>query len=162
MALVRWDPFTTFARLDRDFDELVRRTWPTVGRTKYVPAVEMVTAGSDVIIKLELPGIDVDNDVAVEVDNGRLVVSGERRDEHENRTDGVLVRELRYGSFRREFTLPEGVTADAIEASYDAGVLTLRVKDVAKPAEPGRKRIPVTAGRPEAPTIDAGDPEQTV
>ncbi|MGZ4619131.1 MAG: Hsp20/alpha crystallin family protein [Frankiaceae bacterium] len=160
MAVVRWDPFSTLARLDRDFDELVRRTWPTARRTTgYVPAVEMVTSGSDVIVNLELPGLDVDKDVVVEIENGRLVVRGERRDEHEDRREGLLVREFHYGSFRREFALPEGVTADAIEASYEAGVLKLRVNGVAKPAEPVRKRIPVTVAPSEAPAIEPGEPE---
>lgn len=159
MALVRWDPFTTLARLDRDFDELVRRTWPAATRTTgYVPAVEIVKTDGDVIVNLELPGLDVEKDVTVEVEKGRLVVRGERRGEHEGRSEGLLVREFRYGSFRREFALPEGVTADAIEASYDAGVLRVRVKGVAKPAEPVRKRIPVSGGLSQASTIDAGEP----
>ncbi len=54
----------------------------------------------------------------------------------------MLVRELRYGAFRREFALPDGVTADDIEAAYDRGMLHVRVRNVTKPAEPARK-IPI-------------------
>lgn len=164
MATYRWDPFTTLSRLDREFDDLVRRTW-TAPRTRvvrsaragaagFVPPVELVRDGSDVVVRAELPGIDVDKDVTVEVEDGRLVLRGERRNEREDNTDGVLVREVRYGSFRREFALPEGVTAEAVEASYDAGILEVRVHGVAQEVE-GAKRIPVTSGA--APAIESAD-----
>ncbi len=155
MARTPWDPFTTLARLDQDFDELVRRTWgPTPGRRPggrttagYVPAVEMRADGADVVITLELPGVDVDKDVDIEVAEGRLTISGQRRDRSDDRDDSgkVLVRELRYGSFRREFALPDGVTADHVEADYDRGLLQVRVREVTKPVQPPQK-VAIRAG----------------
>ena len=148
-----WDPFTTLARMDQDFDALVRRTWgssspgskataQSAGRTAgYVPAIEMRADGADVVITLELPGVDVTADVDIEVAEGRLTISGQRRDRNEERDEGgkVLVRELRYGSFRREFALPESVTAEAVDATYDQGLLQVRVREVSKPALPPQK-----------------------
>jgi HSP20 family protein len=151
-----WDPFTTLARLDQDFDALVRRTWGgdpgaaapatsagrPAGRTAgYVPAIEMRADGADVVITLELPGVDVSRDIDIEVTEGRLTISGQRRDRNEERDEGgkVLVRELRYGSFRREFALPEGVTADHVDATYDRGLLEVKVREVSKPALPPQK-----------------------
>ena len=163
MARTLWDPFTTLARLDQDFDALVRRTWgsptgqqaratTTGGRTTagYVPAIEMRTDGNDVVITLELPGVDVGTDIDIEVAEGRLTISGQRRDRNEERDDGgkVLVRELRYGSFRREFALPVGVTAEHVDASYDQGLLQVRVRDVSKPALPPQKVAIRSAGEP--------------
>ena len=151
MALTRWDPFTTLARLDQDFDELVRRTWggqsgqPAAGGRRmtagFVPAVEMRAEGADVLITLELPGVDVAKDVDIEVAEGRLTISGQRRDRSEERDDvgKVLVRELRYGSFRRDFALPDGVTAEQVEATYDQGLLQVRVREVSRPAVPPQK-----------------------
>lgn len=148
MALTRWDPFTTLARLDEDFDQLVRRAWgtPREGSQRtstlgYVPAIDMYADGTDVVIDLELPGVDVGKDVDIEVAEGRLTISGKRHDDREQRAeDGrTLVRELRYGSFRREFALPEGVTAENVEASYDQGMLRVRVRDVTKPVLPPQK-----------------------
>jgi HSP20 family protein len=174
MATYRWDPFTTLARLDREFDGLVRHTWPAPrarvvrtarpGAAGFVPPVELVRDGSDVIVRAELPGIDIDKDVSVEVERGRLVISGERRGAREDNTDGVLVREVRYGSFRRAFALPEGVSADAIEATYDAGILEVRVRGAVQEVE-GAKRIPVTAGsasalEPAASAESAQEPAQ--
>ena len=62
--------------------------------------------GEDAVVRLEIPGVDVDRDVKVELDAGRLVISGERRDEHAENTEGRTVREVRYGSFQRSFRRP--------------------------------------------------------
>jgi HSP20 family molecular chaperone IbpA len=93
----------------------------------FSPAAEIVKDGEDAVVRLELPGVDVDKDVNVEVDHGHLVIHGERRDEHAEEKDGRTLREVRYGSFRRSFRLPAHITGEAISASYDAGVLTVRV-----------------------------------
>jgi HSP20 family protein len=137
MPLMRWDPFTALARLDDEFDDLVRRSFGTAAY-QYVPAVEMATEGPDVVITLELPGVDV-RDIDIEVANGRLTISGERRDTREGTEGKVLVRELRYGAFRRTFQLPEGVTPEQVEAEADKGLLRVRVKNVTKPVQPPRK-----------------------
>src|SRR4051812_46020283 len=156
----RWDPFTALATVDREFDQLVRRAWgPTASRarttTGYVPAVEMRTDGTDVVIRLELPGVDVHSDVTIEVDRGRLSISGERRETASDDGAGVIVRELRYGSFRRDFALPDGFDASQIEATYDAGMLEVRVHNVVRP-QPEPQRVPIQSGRPavEAATVE--------
>lgn len=92
-----------------------------------VPAVEIVKDGEDAVVRVELPGVDIEKDVHVDVDNGALIIHGERRDEHSEEKNGRTLREVRYGSFRRSFTLPPHVTGDAVTAGYDAGVLTVRV-----------------------------------
>lgn len=187
MQVQRFDPFTVLARMDRDFDELVRRGWaakgggargdgsPSEGRAGegrvgesrvmaagFVPAVEVARDGEDVVVRVELPGIDVDRDVAIEVERGKLVISGERRDTRADSPDGVLVRELRYGQFRREFALPAGISPEQVEASYDAGLLDVRVRGVVAP-EPTPVRVPITtagprAVEPTAPAAGEADP----
>ena len=92
------------------------------------PAAEVVKDGEDALVRLEIPGVDVEKDVKVELEGGRLVISGERRDEHAENKEGRTLREVRYGSFQRSFAVPAHVNADAVSASYDAGVLTVRVK----------------------------------
>ena len=96
----------------------------------FTPAAEVAKDGDDAVVRIELPGLTkeaVENDLHVEVDGGRLVIHGERRDERSEQQDGRTLREVRYGSFRRSFHLPAHVTGEAISASYDAGVLTVRV-----------------------------------
>lgn len=153
MQVQRFDPFTVLARMDREFDELVRRGWGAREKAErgpamagFVPAVELVRDGADVVVRVELPGIDVERDVSIEVDRGKLIISGERRDERADSGEGVLVRELRYGQFRREFALPPGVSPEQVEASYDAGLLDVRVRQVVQP-EPPSVRVPITTGR---------------
>lgn len=119
--------------------------WNTPATSGFKPAAEIVKDGDDAIVRVELPGVDVDQDVKVEVDRGRLVVHGEHRDEHAEEKEGRTLREIRYGSFRRSFQLPAHITGDAITASYDAGVLTVRVAGALKdPAGSQAQRIAIT------------------
>ena len=102
-VFTRRDPFA-------EFDSLVRSAFSPNGtsRLDFTPAVETVRDGDDVVVRLELPGIDVSNDVSVEVTNGRLVVKGERRDERREESGENPTRrisEIRYGSFERSFGL---------------------------------------------------------
>lgn len=120
------------------FSPATASDWHAPAASGFSPAAEITKDGDDAVVRLELPGIDVDKDVTVELDGGRLVVRGERRDEHAetdadtNRT----LREVRYGAFRRSFTVPAHVTGEAVTASYDAGVLTVRVAGVYAGTQP--------------------------
>jgi HSP20 family molecular chaperone IbpA len=105
------------------------------------PAAEIVKDGDDAVVRVELPGVDVEKDVNVEVDKGRLVIHGEHRDEHAEENNGRTLREIRYGSFRRSFQLPTHVTGEAVAASYDAGVLTVRVAGAYAGSAPQRIAI---------------------
>jgi HSP20 family protein len=109
--------------------------------TGFTPAAEIVKDGDDAVVRLELAGVDVEKDVTVELDKGRLVIHGERRDEHAEQKGGRSLREVRYGSYRRSFSLPAHVTSDAISASYDAGVLTVRVAGAYQGAQAQRIAI---------------------
>ncbi len=72
----------------------------------------------------------------------------------------MLVRELRYGAFRREFALPQGIAPEQVEAGYDAGLLDVRVR-AAVQREPEAVRVPISRSG-ERHTVDAveGEPEQ--
>jgi HSP20 family protein len=160
MPIMRWDPFTALARMDDQFDDLVRRTFGAA-TYQFVPAVEMATDNTDVVITLELPGVNPD-DVDIEVAEGRLTISGERHDRTQDNRGQVLVREVRYGAFRRTFQLPEGVTADQVDATTDNGMLRVRVRNVTKPVEPPRK-ISIKGGgdQPSATVIEAKEADVT-
>ena len=111
----------------QDFWGPASTDWAKPLTSGFNPAAEVLKDGEDAVVRVELPGVDVEQDVNVEVDNGRLVIHGEHRDEHAEEQDGRTLREIRYGSFRRSFQLPAHVTSQAVSASYDAGVLTVRV-----------------------------------
>lgn len=157
-----WDPFTTLIKqMDAEFDSLVRNAFGERAErvTGFVPATDVNKDGRDVVITLELPGIDVESDLEVEVAERRLVITGRRNEQRSSDDRGVLVREIRSGAFRREFALPEGVTADQVEAGYDRGMLTVRVREVARPAiTPTKVKVRGLPSADEAPTtIDASD-----
>ncbi|MCX4098313.1 Hsp20/alpha crystallin family protein [Nocardia sp. alder85J] len=154
-----WDPFTALLRqVDGDFDAIVRRafTGAVPARTGFVPAADVARDGADVVVTLELPGVAAE-DVTVEVADHRLRVTGQRREEQATDKDGVLIREIRTGSFRREFALPEHVTAEAIEAEQADGILRIRVREVAAP-KPQARKIEVRSSAPRA--VEADTPAQ--
>lgn len=120
LVWTRRDPFG-------DFDALIRNAFgPASVATSYLPSAESHRDGDDAVVRLELPGMEM-ADLTVELDRNRLVVRGERKDERSEEAEGRTLREFRYGSFHRAFTLPGHVTADAVSASYDRGILTVRV-----------------------------------
>jgi HSP20 family protein len=115
LVLRRRDPFA-------DIDALFRTVLTPVTRSVgFSPASEVSHDGEDAVVRIELPGLDAERDITVEVDRGHLVVRGERRDERADEKNGRTLREVRYGAFRRSFALPEHVTGDDVTASYDAG-----------------------------------------
>ena len=107
-----------------------------VGLAPYVRVEDFLEEGS-YVLRAELPGINPEEDVEVNVENDMLTIHGERREETKEKGH----REFHYGSFRRTVTLPKGAKTDQITASYHDGVLEVRV-----PTETGEKpsvRIPV-------------------
>lgn len=138
LTLRRWrEPYVPFNSLFRAV------TWPE-SPVSFTPAAEIVRDGEDALVRLELPGLDVEKDVTVEVERNALVVKGERRDERSEDFKGRVLHEVRYGSFRRTFRLPSHVTESDVSASYDAGVLTVRITGAYAGTSP--TRISVTAG----------------
>jgi HSP20 family protein len=148
LVLRRRDPFA-------DFDALFRTALLPVSRSaSFIPAAEVSRDGEDAVVRVELPGLDAERDVTVEVDRGHLVVRGERRDERSDQKNGRTLREVRYGAFRRSFALPEHVTGDDVTASYDAGVLSVRVSGAFAGTTP--RRIPVN-GAASGPADETAD-----
>jgi HSP20 family protein len=109
---------------------------------RWVPPVDLVEAEDHFVLRADLPGLS-EEDVAIEVQDGTLTISGERAAEHEQRERGWYRIERSFGSFRRSLTLPDGVDAEAISASFDRGVLEVRIP---KPAERKPRRVEISAG----------------
>lgn len=150
-----------FTRRD-PFDALMRsafgsEAWPESVRTDFMPAAESVRDGDDVIVRLEVPGIDIESDVTVELVQNRLVVRGERNDERAEDLEGRSIREIRYGRFERTFTLPSHIGADAVSASYDRGVLSIRIAGVYAGTAP--TRISINEGAPRVIETEGNDQE---
>lgn len=148
--LMKPEPFTR--EIDRVFDAFFGQT--DQGR-RWVPPMDLVEAEDHFTLKADLPGL-TEGDVNIEVQDGTLTISGERRAEHEQSEKGWYRIERAFGSFNRSLTLPDGVNPDGIAASFAHGVLEVRIP---KPEERKPRRIEISGsgenanGKPE--TIEA-------
>lgn len=104
----------------------------------WMPQVEVQQRNNELIVRADLPGLKRD-DVTVEVDDGVLTLSGERRQENQEERQGFYRSERSYGSFYRAIPLPEGVNEDDISASFGDGVLEVRVPVSEQPQRRGRR-----------------------
>jgi len=95
--------------------------WPA-----WTPPVETIQKPNAIVFRADLPGLKPD-DVNVSVGDGLLTISGERKQEHEEKRDGFLRTERNYGTFYRAFPLPEGAEEERIAASFKNGVLEISV-----------------------------------
>ena len=136
--LVKPEPFTR--EIDRVFDAFFGQT--DQGR-RWVPPMDLVEAEDHFVLKADLPGL-AESDVKLEVQDGTLTISGERKAEHEEREKGWYRIERSFGSFSRSLTLPDGVDLDRIEASFNDGVLEVRIP---KPEERKPQRISISASK---------------
>lgn len=130
MSLIRWSPFDDLASLresmDKLFEEFTTRRPRSAAPAVWPPAVEVFETDGDVVVRVELPGIDPKN-VDIQVANDTLTIKAEAKADHEDKGRNYYVRELRYGSFVRSLTLPSGAQGDLAKASYRNGILEIRV-----------------------------------
>ena len=112
--LMKPEPFTR--EVDRLFDTFFGAEREQ-GR-RWVPPVDLVEAEDHFLLKVDLPGLS-ESDVSIEVQDGTLAISGERKAEHESSERGWYRIERSLGSFRRSLTLPDGVDPDRISANFD-------------------------------------------
>lgn len=108
--------------------------------------VEEYRENGSIVIRADLPGIDPDKDVEIEVTDGMLRVFAERRKEEKVEEKDYMRTELRYGSFSRALPLPAGATEKDVAATYKDGVLEIRVPVAAPEATEAKKKIPVARG----------------
>jgi len=114
----------------------------------FVPAVDIYEDEQSLVLKLEIPGVKQE-DLDVRVENQTLTVKGERKLESEAKQENFHRIERRFGSFVRTFTLPRTVDTETVNASYDAGVLTISLAKKAE-AKPRQVKIEVLSpGRTE-------------
>jgi HSP20 family protein len=134
MELVRWEPLGQFNQLHSRLNELFedRFNQARVGANgRWAPAMDILESHEAYIIRAELPGMKKE-DINVELKDGTLTLSGERK--AEELTEGVGYRSVERvnGKFVRSVILPETVNRDGIQASYKDGVLEIQVPKVEK------------------------------
>ena len=132
MAIVKWNPFRELhdmqLRLDRVFGEAPFGREAEEGSflTDWAPAVDVQETEKEYLVKADLPEMKKE-DVKVGLRDGVLTIEGERKREKEEKDKKYHRIELTYGSFIRNFTLPEGTSSDKINAEFKDGVLKLHL-----------------------------------
>ena len=148
MALVRWEPVRELSSLQQDMNRLFNgffdapRAGATTNGGRFLPAVDLIETDDHFVLRADLPGLS-DEDVKVELEENVLTISGERKSETEAREDGYYRLERAHGQFARSVTLPEGVDSEGIVATFDRGVLEVKIP---KPEERKPRRVTIGVG----------------
>jgi HSP20 family protein len=149
-ALVRWDPGRELDSLQSDVSRVFDAFFGTksgngVATRRWVPAMDLVADDEHLVLRADLPGLS-EEDVNVEVKDGVLTVSGERRAEEKTEEKGYHRIERSYGSFSRSLSIPEGIDPEQVSAEFDNGVLEVRIP---KPEERKPHRVQIGKGTVE-------------
>jgi HSP20 family protein len=144
MALVRFEPAREVdslqSEVNRVFDAFFGNGAANGSRTRrWVPPMDLVETDSHLVLRADLPGLNRD-DVAIEIKDGVLTVSGERRAMDEEKSQGYYRVERAFGRFSRSMTLPDGIDVDAVDAEFADGVLEVRIP---KPEERKPHRVQI-------------------
>jgi HSP20 family protein len=140
---------TPFRTLERFADEVTRilddfglgRGWSRVPASgelmTWAPRVDVTQHKDELVIRVDLPGVEK-NEVKVNVGEDAITIHGERHRAQEEERDGVYRTERNYGAFHRSIALPAGTITDQAKASFNNGVLEIRI-----PAAPGVEGRPL-------------------
>ena len=127
----------------------MRPSLPLFLHKPFVPITDVFVREEDLVIRVELPGIDPATDVTVSVEDGYLGIRGERKQVGELKDEAYYRLETVYGTFERLIPLPEGTDEGEIEAAYEDGVLEVILPAAAKALEPSKPRtIPIKTALP--------------
>jgi len=135
--------------MDRLFDDDVFRPlrWSNGSQGSPALPLDVTTSTDELVVEAALPGVKPE-DVAITVEDGTLTISGTTAAERRAEDGSYLVQEIRRGAFSRSVTLPSGLEADKATATFEDGVLSLRIPK-AEQVKPRQIRIsPVTDGGP--------------
>ena len=146
MNLVRWNPLGEMTTMQNRINRLFNAPyWPAgrmddkTGMDMWNPAVDLYEKDDHFVIKAELPGVDKKN-IAIDLKDRVLTLSGERSYENEVKEENYYRRERSYGKFQRVFTLPADVDSDKIKAEFKDGLLQI---EVPKPERQKPKQVTI-------------------
>jgi HSP20 family protein len=146
MAVIRWEPVRELHSLQQEMNRLFGSFLDPPGAAgsagggrQWIPAMDLVERDEHFVLRADLPGVR-EEDVAIEVEDTVLTVSGERRSERESSGEGYHRVERATGSFSRSLTLPEGVDPKGIAARFERGVLEVAIP---KPTQRQPQRVQI-------------------
>jgi HSP20 family protein len=150
MTIVRWEPLRELGTLQSEMNRLFNTVFESPGGNggtlrRWMPAMDLLETSDHFVLRADLPGMS-EEDVKIELEDSTLTISGERKTEHESEQEGFYRVERASGSFQRSLTLPQGVDPEAVSASFDRGVLEVRIP---KPEQRKPRRISIGGGEPK-------------
>ncbi|WP_420580157.1 Hsp20/alpha crystallin family protein [Reichenbachiella sp.] len=130
MSLIKYNPrtlrtFTTNNLFDDLFNDRFFNNDVTVGKS-FTPQVDISETEKAFELSFAIPGIKK-NEVSIDLNEGQLIVSGERKFEEKKEEKNFHSVETRYGSFSRSFHLPDNIDANKVEAKYEDGLLNITI-----------------------------------
>jgi HSP20 family protein len=151
MVMVRWEPLRELTSLQNEMNRLFGSFFDAPAanadtRYRWMPAMDLIETQDAFVLRADLPGLSQD-DVEIEFQDNVLTLSGERKADREDHGEGYYRIERATGSFSRSLTLPEGVNPEAVQATFDRGVLEVKIP---KPEsrKPHRVQIAVEHAQP--------------
>jgi len=131
MTLVKWTPKRNMFNIFDDVEQMMHQAFGQSldngsSRLSYSPLMNVSETESDYIIMMDLPGV-AKKDVDVNLSNGILTVSGERKTSEKSDEDNRIWHETTYGMFSRSFELTSHIVEDKIKANFKDGVLNITI-----------------------------------
>lgn len=160
--ITRYNPFSEMVSLHDAMDRLFEDSfvsplsWRPLNGEAMSPALDVHQTAEEIVVTAALPGLKAE-DVDITITGQTLVISGEFKGDESISRDQYLYRERRFGSFRRQLQLPVRILGDAANATFEDGVLTLRIPK-AEEVRPRQIQVkaapksvtPSTDGKPSA------------
>jgi HSP20 family protein len=149
-SMVVRDPSAELAASwQRDIERMFRSIAESFGglenvtgrRSEWLPAADILTRGDDLVIRLELPGIDPERDLEITAEDGLLRIRGQKVETDEEREEGYIRRETSFGAFERALRLPTNAKTEDLKATYNNGILEVVVPGAMAKRE--TQRVPV-------------------
>ena len=127
MSMISYEPVNLFDQFNNELNRHFARTRPAATRQHdWVPAVDIHEEENRFVLIADVPGVSREN-IDISLDDGVLVVKGERSAEQDSASAGLRRRERVHGTFQRQFTLPDTVDAEHINATVKDGVLEIAI-----------------------------------
>ena len=144
-SIVNFSPFQELHRFADMMDRMWETGQPSLGSAgTFTVPIDVWEEDNKIVVKAAIPGMDP-SDIELTVDNNILTISGEFRDEKENRPENrkMYHREVRYGYFSRSISLPEDADLDKLDAEYQNGFLLVKVQRKQQHVTSPTKKIPI-------------------
>jgi len=125
-----WRPFREMVSLRDAMDRLFEDSVITPKSAAVMPKIDIKDKKDAIVVRAELPGM-VEEEIDVEINEGVMTISGERKEEKEKEEEGYYYKESHSGTFSRSFTLPAEIKEDKAQAEMKDGILTVTIPKIA-------------------------------